>query len=154
MDEQITTKNCGVYINGEYIADIPKADAEIIANNCPVGTAEKLEGTLTLTMTNEQRERIQQTANRLGEIFAELSAAISRIMQEIADKLTPALQMMTHKINEIFPELAEYYRHQTELREVATPRQWHLYNYGRYRVRKKWEHALERRLRKGGKHEI
>jgi len=63
------TKTCGVYMNGKYMADIPELDAEAIVENCPIGTAEKINGELSISLTDEERERLQQALGNISRAF-------------------------------------------------------------------------------------
>ena len=143
MDE---TKTCGVYINGKHMADVPELDAEAIVEDLPIGTAEKINSELSISLTDEEMERLQQALGNISRAFGVMIETAQEAFEKVAKALVPAIQSITEKVGEIIPELAEYMKHQQELREVATPRQWHQYQNGRYRVRKKWEHAFEKRL--------
>lgn len=107
-------------------------------------------------LTPEQLESLQKAAESIGEVVHTVVDNFAKAMQQVAEQLGPVLQQIAQRISDIMPELAAYLEHQRELEAVATPRQWHQYTHGRYRVRKKWEHAFEKRLRKrkGGENEV
>lgn len=107
-------------------------------------------------LTPEQLEHLQQAAKSIGEVINTFVDNFAKAMQQVAEQLGPVLQQIAQRVSDIMPELAAYLEHQRELEAVATPRQWHQYTHGRYRVRKKWEHAFEKRLRKrkGGENEV
>lgn len=107
-------------------------------------------------LTPEQLESLQKAAESIGEVMHTVVDNFMKAMQQVAEQLGPVLQQIAQRIGDIMPELAAYLEHQRELETVATPRQWHQYTHGRYRVRKKWEHAFEKRLRKrkGGENEV
>ena len=107
-------------------------------------------------LTPEQLEHLQQAAKNIGEAMNTFVDNFAKAMQQVAEQLGPVLQQIAQRVGDIMPELAAYLEHQRELEAVATPRQWHQYTHGRYRVRKKWEHAFEKRLRKrkGGENEV
>ena len=107
-------------------------------------------------LTPEQLEHLQQAAKNIGEVINTFVDNFVKAMQQVAEQLGPVLQQIAQCVSDIMPELAAYLEHQRELEAVATPRQWHQYTHGRYRVRKKWEHAFEKRLRKrkGGENEV
>jgi len=107
-------------------------------------------------LTPEQLESLQKAAANIGEAMHTVVDNFAKAMQQVAEQLGPVLQQIAQRVGDIVPELAAYLEHQRELEAVATPRQWHQYTHGRYRVRKKWEHAFEKRLRKrkGGENEI
>lgn len=107
-------------------------------------------------LTPEQLEHLQQAAKNIGEAMHTVVDNFAKAMQQVAEQLGPVLQQIAQHVSDIMPELAAYLEHQKELEAVATPRQWHQYTHGRYRVRKKWEHAFEKRLRKrkGGENEV
>lgn len=102
----------------------------------------------SLELTDEQKEQLQQAFHSLGEAVTTFVDNFAKAMEKVAEQLAPVIRKTTEVISELLPELAEYMKHQQELREVATPRQWHQYQNGRYRVRKKWEREFEKRLRK------
>lgn len=99
-------------------------------------------------LTPEQLEHLQLAAKNIGEVINTIVDNFTKAMQQVAEQLGPVLQQIVQRVGEIVPELAAYLEHQRELETVATPRQWHQYTHGRYRVRKKWEHAFEKRLQK------
>lgn len=99
-------------------------------------------------LTPEQLESLQKAAANIGEVINTFVDNFAKAMQQVAEQLGLVLQQIAQRVGDIVPELATYLEHQRELEAVATPRQWHQYTHGRYRVRKKWEHAFERRLRK------
>lgn len=107
-------------------------------------------------LTPEQLEHLQQAAKNIGEAMHTVVDNFAKAMQQVAEQLGPVLQQIAQRVGDIMPELAACLEHQRELEAVATPRQWHQYTHGRYRVRKKWEHAFEKRLRKrkGGENEV
>lgn len=107
-------------------------------------------------LTPEQLEHLQQAAKNIGEAMHTVVDNFAKAMQQVVEQLVPVLQQIAQHVSDIMPELAAYLEHQKELEAVATPRQWHQYTHGRYRVRKKWEHAFEKRLRKrkGGENEV
>ena len=107
-------------------------------------------------LTPEQLEHLQQAAKNIGEVLNTFVDNFAKAMQQVVEQLGPVLQQIAQRVGDIMPELAAYLEHQRELEAVATPRQWHQYTHGRYRVRKKWEHAFEKRLRKrkGGENEV
>lgn len=100
----------------------------------------------SIEITDEEMERLQQALGNISRAFGVMIETAQEVFEKVAKALVPAIQSITEKVGEIIPELAEYMKHQQELREVATPRQWHQYQNGRYRVRKKWEHVFEKRL--------
>lgn len=128
-------------------------DDQINNQELPELTPEQLE---LPELTPEQLESLQKAAESIGEVVHTVVDNFVKVMQQVAEKLAPALQQIAQSISDIMPELAAYLEHQRELEAVATPRQWHQYTHGRYRVRKKWEHAFEKRLqkRKGGENEV
>lgn len=106
----------------------------------------KINGELSLSLADEEMERLQQALENISRAIGVTIETAKEAFVKTAKALAPVIQSVTEKIGEIMPELAEYMKHQQELREVATPRQWHQYQNGRYRIHKKWEHAFEKRL--------
>ncbi len=94
-----------------------------------------------------------------------MAAAAGVTMAEAAENLGKALELMARAfVNEVITPMADALKQIWDstpdwmkelppddaawLELVATPRQWHLMNHGRPRVRKKWRHALERKAKK------
>lgn len=100
----------------------------------------------SMEITDEQLGQLQQAFDNLSEAVGTFMDSFIEAMKRVAEQLAPVIREISKTINDLLPELAEYMKHQKKLREVATPRQWHQYQNGRYRVRKKWEHAFEKRL--------
>jgi len=130
------------------MTDIPKLDAEAIVENFPIGTAEIINDDLSIILTDEEMERLQQALENIGRAFGVMAETAQKVFENIAKALTLAIRSITEKTGKIMPETASYLVPQREFETVATPRQWHQYTHGRCRVRKKWEHAFEKRLQK------
>ena len=86
-------------------------------------------------------EAANRAAASLGEALGHFARAINEVIGGYAQIVGPFLTK---------------WQEDKELREVATPRQWHLYQNGSPRVSKKWGNALRRKKRiaekrKGGK---
>lgn len=143
MDEQIKDAPLAVYMNGQKVGEIPEIEAEAIAEKWNLGTIEKTENALTLELDEKTQKALQDLGEVLTEQFEKLRDAIINIGRQIVEAFRPHLEKMQQLVSE---DLIEYIRHQKELKSVATPRQWHLYQHGRYRTSKKWENALEKRL--------
>ena len=112
-------------------------------------TATELRSDL-LAMTPEDQDALYAASRCLGAAMDKTIEAIAEVFQIFARKVAAAVNAI---IDPIVDCLCKNYKHQEELRSVATPRQWHLYLYGKPRVSKKWKHVLEKRLSKQKKEE-
>lgn len=96
-----------------------------------------------LTMTPKDQDALYAAVRRLGAAIGETVEAIAEVFHQFAKKVTAAAIAIATPLADF---LGDYYKRQEELRSVATPRQWHLYLYGKPRVSKKWEHVFKKRL--------
>lgn len=65
----------------------------------------------------------------------------NRVSRELAQRSAISLQEMLERIDNAFSD--QYYI------TVATGREWHIFNHGKPRTRKKWRAIFQRRLRRG-----
>ena len=83
-----------------------------------------------------------------GTSMEDLAATIDRFMAAAA----VALENLLEPLAEAFRRMnapPTYGLDDAILRDIATPRQWHLLHHGSQRVRKKWRRALWRKFDKG-----
>lgn len=114
-------------------------------------------------MSVEDHERLHELLR--ADKAMKITAASGVTMAEAAENLGRALELMARAfVNEVITPMADVFKRIWDnmpdwmkelppddtawLEFVATPRQWHLMNHGRPRVRKKWRHALERKAKK------
>ncbi len=143
MDEKLTWKNALVYINGKLVTEIPQLEAEAVVDHWDLGEVRTDGDIIALRISDENLEKMQQFIDGLGEAFRIFADNVTELMKNIAEKLSPIIKGMVETIDRT---LGGWLSYQAELRSVATPKQWHLYMYGRPRVSKKWLHIFEKRL--------
>lgn len=152
------TSSGAIYIDGKPFNGLrpleatPRIDSDAIMKQlreqCTAAT--ELHSDL-LTMTPKDQDALYAAARRLGAATGEAVEAIAEVFQQFVKKVTAAANAIARPLSDF---LSDYFKHQEELWSVATPRQWHLYIYGKPRVSKKWEHVFKKRLaqqkKKGG----
>lgn len=143
MEEHIADKNALVYLNGKLVTEIPQLEAEALVEDWNLGEARADGNIIALQISDEDYEKMQQFFDRVSEVVKTLAEKIAEMMKSIAEQLSPVIKDMIEKLDEA---LGGWLSYQAELRSVATPKQWHLYMYGRPRVSKKWLHIFEKRL--------
>lgn len=82
-----------------------------------------------LSMANES---LMHSANHLGEAFRHFAEAATLAFRQVGEAIC---------------SFVDSYQEQQAIKEIATPRQYHLYLNGSPRVRKKWRNALLRKAR-------
>lgn len=100
----------------------------------------------------EEQDALYAAIRSPWTAIGETVDTIVEVFQQFSKKVIEASGAIVGPLADF---LGEYSKHQAELRSVATPRQWHLYLYGKPRVSKKWEHVFEKRLarqKKKGEH--
>lgn len=90
--------------------------------------------------TNDQLSTVLNMAN---ESMILAIGNLSETLRHYADAIT----IIVKRIGSMYSLIVECYLEQQQLKAVATPRQWHLYQNGSPRVHKKWRNALRRRAR-------
>lgn len=79
--------------------------------------------------------------------YDEAAERLRDLGKAIADALKPFVDAMRN----MWECLPKWYRDalalENEMKEIATPRQWHLYKHGTLRQQKKWAHALARKAK-------
>lgn len=143
MDEKIVGESALVYINGKLIAEIPHLEAEAVVDHWNLGEVRTDGDIIALRISDENLEKMQQFIDGLSEAFRIFADNVTELMKNIAEKLSPIIKGIVETIDRT---LGGWLSYQAELRSVATPKQWHLYMYGRPRVSKKWLHIFEKRL--------
>ena len=143
MDEKLTEKNSLVYINGKLVAEIPQLEAEAVVDQWDLGEVRTDGDIVALRISDENLEKMQQFIDGLSEAFRIFADNVTELMKNIAEKLSPIIKDIVDTVDR---SLGGWLSYQAELRSVATPKQWHLYMYGRPRVSKKWLHIFEKRL--------
>ena len=77
-----------------------------------------------------------------SEAFDKLSEAIEKTTEQLREVMMPFIEKMAKVLPVVYSDSFT----QSLYKTVATPRQYHLYLHGRYRVRKKWERIFLKRL--------
>lgn len=72
-------------------------------------------------------------------------------LRDLGKAITDALKPFVDAMRNMWECLPKWYRDalalENEMKEIATPRQWHLYKRGTPRQQKKWAHALARKAK-------
>lgn len=76
-------------------------------------------------------------AQQLNEAIAALGKALADALRPVVDAIVDTFRNVVEAIRNVWPECEDEI-----IRSVATPKQYHLYKYGRPRVRKKWRNQL------------
>lgn len=106
-----------------------------------------INGEVQLLQEKDPTEPGQEPAALYGITADEAAERLKDLGKAIADAFKPFADAMRH----MWECLPKWYRDalalESEMKEIATPRQWHLYKHGTPRQQKKWAHALARKAK-------
>ena len=78
-----------------------------------------------------------EAAQQLTDALVAFGKALSDRLRPVVDAIVDTFRNIVDVFRNAWPEYEDEI-----IRNVATPRQWHLYKHGRPRVRKKWRNQL------------
>lgn len=91
-----------------------------------------------------------EAAQLLTDALVAFGKALADCLRPVVDAIVDTFRNIVDVFRNAWPEYEDEI-----IRNVATPRQWHLYKHGRPRVRKKWRNQLLKKAikaqRGGGK---
>lgn len=104
-------------------------------------------GEVQLLQEKDPTEHSLELATLYGITADEAAERLRDLGKAITDALKPLADAMRH----MWECLPKWYRDalalESEMKEIATPRQWHLYKHGTPRQQKKWANALARKAK-------
>lgn len=108
-----------------------------------------INGEVQLLQEKDPTEHSQELATLYG-IGITADEAAERL-RDLGKAITDALKPFVDAMRNMWECLPKWYRDalalENEMKEIATPRQWHLYKHGTPRQQKKWAHALARKAK-------
>lgn len=124
------------------VEEIP---GDVLALDDPEGSYG--EGEVQLLQEKDPAEHSRELATLYGITADEAAERLRDLGKAITDALKPFVDAMRN----MWECLPKWYRDalalENEMKEIATPRQWHLYKHGTPRQQKKWAHALARKAK-------
>ena len=106
-------------------------------------------GEVQLLQEKDPTEHSRELATLYG-IGITADEAAERL-RDLGKAITDALKPFVDAMRNMWECLPKWYRDalalENEMKEIATPRQWHLYKHGTPRQQKKWAHALARKAK-------
>ena len=83
---------------------------------------------------------------QLNDAFTDFGKALADSLRPVVDAIVDTFRNIVDVFQNAWPEYEDEI-----IRSVATPKQYHLYKYGRPRVRKKWKNQLLKKAIKAQK---
>lgn len=103
-------------------------DGEMIAQAAELSAAPEV---------NAMDGTMAEAAQQLTDALVAFGKALADCLRPVVDAIVDTFRNVVDVFRNAWPEYKDEI-----VRSVATPRQWHLYKYGRPRVRKKWRNQL------------
>ena len=109
-------------------------------------------------LTEEQIQQVAEAAAKAGMSIEEAVTAINEKLPALIAAFTAAIPQIVEAVAETAANIIELANEygiglEARMKEVATPKEWHLMNHAKKaRTRKKYRNRLLRRLKEGGSH--
>lgn len=92
-----------------------------------------------------------EPGQELAALYGITADEAAERLRDLGKAITDALKPFADAMRRMWECLPKWYRDalalENEMKEIATPRQWHLYKHGTPRQQKKWAHALARKAK-------